>query len=251
MRLSSKVIVAVAPVALLVAGCGSGGSAPTVGGSSKAAAGPSSGPAPTSAATSSSVSPAVTFTKGQKVDPNVLMQAMRSAVIKAGGTYRSTSVASSLSATGMTRMSGKKTDSVVSQDLGGQKTKIIVLDGVGYISGTGMGSTPYIKLTKDSTGPFAQGLKPLLSIAAGGALPNAAGWTVASASAAATVLTFTQNGVAVTQTLNAQNLPVSTVSRSGSETSTQKYFDFGKPVTITAPPASQVTDISLVKMPSN
>lgn len=253
MRPSTKIVVALVPVALLV-GCSSGGDAPSVGRSSTATSSASSS-APASSTASSSpqsspAAPAVAFSKGQTVAADTLFKAIRVAVIKVGGTYKTTVTSATISAEGYSKVTEKQTDTVLDQNVGGQKSKIIVIDGVGYISGTGMGPTPYLKITKDSTGPLAQGLKPALSVATGGGLPDAAQWTVTSAEPDRTVLTQKESGVTVTQTMDGRNLPVSTVSKSGPQTLTYKYSDYGKPVTIAAPPASQVTDISDVKMPS-
>ena len=184
------------------------------------------------------------------MDANKLLKAVQVAVIKVGGTYKTTVTSPTIAGEGYSKVTEKQTDTVLDQEVGGQKSTIVVVDGIGYISGTGMGPTRYLKITKDSTGPLAQGLKPVLSVATGEGLPDAAQWTVTSAEPDQTVLMHSAGGSTVTQTMDGRNLPVSTVSKSGSETLTYKYSDYGKPVTIAAPPASQVTDISDVEMPS-
>lgn len=188
--------------------------------------------------------------KGQRIDANAVQRSIRAAVLKAGGTYRVTMQASSITAFGKVRVSGDTTDAVVTQDLNGQKLRIIVLDGVGYVSGTGMGTTPFVEVTPGSKGAFAQGLKPLLNISLGRPLPDTVQWEVTATSPVGITLTATPAvGVTTVQTLDERNLPVRTVESSGSQTSTRSYSDYGQPVDITAPPSSDVVDVSTVTSP--
>ncbi len=187
---------------------------------------------------------------GQKIDANAVQKAVRAAVVAAGGTYKVHTVAPSIMVSGEVRIKGTTTDGSLTQDLNGQKLKIIVIDGVGYLSGTGIGTTPFVKVTRDSTGAFAQSVKPLLNIASGAALPGTVQWTVTDTSFIGATLTATPAvGVTTVQTLDDRNLPVRIIEMSGSQTSTRIYSDYGKAVDIQAPPSSEVADISSVTSP--
>ncbi|MEO8851979.1 MAG: hypothetical protein ABI360_09645 [Allobranchiibius sp.] len=187
---------------------------------------------------------------GQKIAANAVQKAVRAAIVAAGGTYEVHTVAPSIIVSGEVRIKGTTTDGSLTQDLNGQKLKIIVIDGVGYLSGTGMGATPFLKVTRDSTGAFAQSVKPLLNIASGAALPGTVHWTVTDTSFIGATLTATPAvGVTMVQTLDHRNLPVRIIEMSGSQTLTRTYSDYGRAVEIQAPPSSEVADISSVASP--
>ncbi|MBO1767805.1 hypothetical protein [Allobranchiibius sp. GilTou38] len=254
-RPSTAAAVAVlAAGSIFVVGCSSSGGSPGVtssSGSSSATSGgssTSSSASSTSSSTPSSSAAASSYTTGQKIGAGTLQNRIKAAIVKAGGTYSSTTTSSVLTSTSQSKITGARTDATVHEVIRGKKVTVIIVDGVAYISGTGLGTKPYLKVTKNSTGTLAESFKPLLNLAGGGSLSNAEQWTVASSSASGTTLTASPAaGTNVTDTLDAKGLPVSTVTKAATGTSTIKYYDFGKPVTITVPPASQVADISGVQ----
>ena len=253
---------ALAASTVLIAGCSSSGGAPAVGSgsssssssaassstsSSSAGSSTSSSSAGSSTSSSSSASSA-SYTKGQKIGAGTLQSQIKAQIVTAGGTYSSTTTSTMLSSTSQAKITGSRTDATVHEDIHGKKITVIIINSVAYISGTGLGSKPYLKVTQNSTGAFAESFKPLLNEAGGATLTDTVQWTVASTSASGTTLTASPaEGTTVTETLDGKGLPVSTVSKATAGTSTIKYFDFGKPVTVTAPPASQVADVSTVK----
>lgn len=242
--------------AILVAGCGS--SSTTAGVSSTGPGSSTSSGSPTSTGTStasaapssSSSSPAAAagaarFTKGQKLGSNQLEQRIKAAITKAGGTYASTTKSSKVTSTGHVRLVGNRTEGTFEERVGGKKISVIVLGGNAYVKGFGIGSKPWIKVTPTSTGPLAQGLKPLLTITQGAPLSDSVQWTVTATSASgSTVTSSPANGTTVTDRFDSKGLPISTVVRSAAGTKTDTYSDYGKPVTVTAPPASQVADVA-------
>ncbi|MBO1756445.1 hypothetical protein [Allobranchiibius sp. CTAmp26] len=241
---------------VLTAGCSSSGGAPGVASSSSASStdsgsSSSSSTSPSSTSSSSSTSSAAagaSYTKGQKIGAGTLQNQIKAAIVKAGGTYSTTTTSSVLTSTSQAKITGDRTDATVHETIRGKKVTVIVVNGAAYISGTGLGAKPYLKVTQNSTGSLAESFKPLLNIAGGGTLTNTVQWTVVSTSAGGTTLTASPaEGTDVTDTLDGKGLPLSTVTKATAGTSTIKYFDFGKPVTVTAPPASQVADVSGVK----
>ncbi|UIJ36113.1 hypothetical protein [Allobranchiibius sp. GilTou73] len=240
---------------IFVVGCSSSGGSPGVtssSGSTSATSGgsstSSSNSSTSSSAPSSSAAASSSYTTGQKIGAGTLQNRIKAAIVKAGGTYSSTTTSSVLTSTSQSKITGARTDATVHEVIRGKKVTVIIVDGVAYISGTGLGAKPYLKVTRNSTGTLAESFKPLLNLAGGGSLSNAEQWTVASSSASGTTLTASPAaGTNVTDTLDAKGLPVSTVTKAATGTSTIKYYDFGKPVTITVPPASQVADISGVQ----
>lgn len=195
-------------------------------------------------------SPQVTsgpFSKGQRIGPDALVRITRAAVEKAGATIRSTTTTPEGTFSSQIRYVYDRTEASSKGRLAGKNISIVVIAGVTYIGGLGMGPKPYLEVTPQSSGAFAQGLKPLLNIAGGGALPKSAIWTVASVSRNRMVFEVAPNpGTSVTTTLDGKYLPVSTVTVVSGKTMTVKYTDVGAPVDISAPPASQVADISTV-----
>ena len=257
-RGTAAAVAVLATGCVFIAGCSSsGGASGVASGSSTASAGSDSGSSSSSSSSSStsssstpssSAAAATAYTKGQKIGAGTLQNQIKAQIVKAGGTYSSTTTSSVLSSTSQAKVTGARTDASVHETIRGKKVTVIVVNGVAYISGTGLGAKPYLKVTQSSTGAFAESFKPLLNVASGGTLTDTVQWTVAATSATGTTLTASPaEGTTVTETLDGKGLPVSTVSKAASGTSTIKYFDFGKPVTITAPPASEVVDVSSVK----
>lgn len=252
-------LAAVAAGTVLIAGCSSSGGAPAVSGSGTSSSTPSSSGSSTSSSSTTSSTPSTSsspsssaagtsYTTGQKIGSGTLQNRIKAAIVKAGGTYSSTTTSSVLTSTSQARITGGRTDATVHETIRGKKVDVIIVNGVAYISGTGLGAKPYLKVTQNSTGSLAESFKPLLNIAGGGTLTNTVLWSVVSTSASGTTLTASPaEGTNVTDVLDGKGLPISTVTRSATGTSTIKYYDFGKPVTITAPPASQVADVSGVK----
>lgn len=234
-------VFALAATTVLLAGCNTG---------SRSSAG-SSASTRVSPSRPSSSTPAlrVSYTKGQKVDVNTLLMRIKVAITTVGGTYTTKTVSSTGTGRAHIKYDGSRIEGVMTQRINGRQLKIIAMDGVAYISGTGLGSKPYLKVSKNSTGPLAASFKPFLHVAQGGGLTDTAQWTVVSSSPSGVVLTSSlSESLRVTESLNGKGLPVSTVTTGATGTQTVTYSDFGKPVTVTAPPASQVQDINGVKV---
>lgn len=184
------------------------------------------------------------FTKGQKLGSHQLEQGIKAAIFKAGGTYAATTTSSTVSSTGHVRLIGDRTEGIFEEAVGGKEVTVIVLGGNAYVKGLGLGSKPWLKVTPSSTGAFAQALKPLLTITQGAPLSDSVRWTVTQTSPSGTTVSASPaSGTTVTDQLDGKGLPISTVVSSAAGTKTDKYFDYGKPVRVSAPPASQVSDI--------
>ena len=262
MHVSSRMTLAaaLATSAALLAGCGSSGGS---GGSSSAGgASPSSSSAPSSSSSSSSATssarssaPAAassSYKKGSTVSQAQLQADVTKAVQKAGGTYRTTLTSSSVSSVADHKQKGQVTDIRADETLAGRKVKLIIVGGVAYVGGSipgaGAGGKPWTRITQNSTSPFAKGLRPALLAASGQGTPPTVQWTVVSSSASGTVLTSVPvAGAKSTLTLDARGLPKTAAVQTPSGKQNEVYSNYGKPVTITAPPASQVQPDSAVK----
>ncbi|XAS77483.1 hypothetical protein V3G39_05445 [Dermatophilaceae bacterium Sec6.4] len=247
---------AVVTGALLIAGCGSnsGTAAPAVsnppsvtkGASSPSGASTSAPSSSTStgSSTSSVAGTAKTFTKGQKVESQKLQRVVKAAVAASGGSYAVRLTAAGLAAVGHIKLVHGATQGSVQETAGETKISIIIIGGVAYLKGLGVGSKPWVKITDKSTGTLAEAFKPLLQIADGAAVSDSVQWTVTSATASGTTLTSSPaTGITVTDQLDAKNRPVLTVVTSPAGTRRETYSDYGTPVNVQAPPASQVAAI--------
>lgn len=203
----APLVVAITAAAALIAGCGSDATAPAATTIPAATDSSSSSVGSTALGSSGSTSSknvapaAASFNKGQRVDPNALVKITKAAVIKAGGTYSGSVSTAGGTITSQVKYVGDRVETSSKGMVSGKKISVILINGVTYLGGLGIGPKPYLKVTPRSTGELARVLKPLTNIANGGSLPTSATWTVVSSSADSTALKAT-HGTGVTVVTN-------------------------------------------------
>lgn len=226
----------------------------------------------TPSGTSAAAATGAAFTQGQRVTGAQLIAATRGAMEKAGTAHVGISSPAGMTAEGAMRLTGATPAMELSVNSMSIKMSVIAVDGAMYLKMPMLGEK-YLKVDPKGTDPLSRRMAPSLqqmnsSMRAplssyGQSLP----WVVSQTSAAGTTLTahatgddlrsaMAQSGsvpsgvptrsitgeMVITLTLDGHNLPERTVvMMNGKQVLTQTYSQWGEPVTITAPPTSQVT----------
>lgn len=224
-------------------------------------AGPTASTSATSSTTSSSSASAAGLAVGTTVDGSDLGTRMLAAMVKAGSGTMAMTVGAGGTATGSFTMTKGTMRQRMVMAIEGVNLEIVSIDGVLYIKGLPGSTKPWVKIDPKAKDPSSQLFSGML-----GEMGNPRQFADAMVGAKATVVsssaTETTYEVAVDPAkilgearqgavasmapvttryvLDAQDRPVSmTVEVEGQEVG-GTFGDWGKPVAITAPPASQV-----------
>ncbi len=233
------------------------------------ACGSSDSSSPTAAKTSSTVSsssPAATAKTGDTVDGAALATRMTDAMVKAGSGTVTMDLGGQGSAKGSFTMKNGKMEQSMEMGIQGQTLQIVSAGGLLYMKGLPGSSKPWVKIDPKGTDPMSKmfagltgdmgdprqlagalkGSKAVLVSSSGGESvydvtidPSALmGGSTATASPSA-------QPVKARYTLDAQDRPTKMTVDSQGQTINIVFADWGKPVTITVPPADQVGTLKL------
>lgn len=254
-------------VALTLSSCGKtvSVSAPT---STSPAASTAAAVAGSTSPTSSTPS-ATTFTVGQSVSATTLNDLSDAAIKDAGSVHMKMSMMQEMSVDADMKFVGDEPQMTMKLSGMGESFTMIYVDGKLYMKMPMLGSK-YVKIDPDGTDALSKemgsSIKQLSSMNGVGELGDSINWKVTAAGATGTtfVAEVTEEDLRkvagsagatdlptgdlpfgdmkVTMTYDAQDRPTkSIVTMGGQDIVTMTMSDWGKPVTVTAPPSSEVT----------
>lgn len=217
----------------------------------------------------SSMPSATTFTVGQSVSATTLNDLSDAAIKDAGSVHMKMSMMDEMSADADMKFVGDEPQMTMKMSGMGESFTMIYVDGKLYMKMPMLGSK-YIKIDPDGTDALSKemgsSIKQLSSMNGVGELGDSINWKVSAAgptgttfaaevteedlrkAAGASGATDLPTGdmpfgkMSVTMSYDAQNRPVkSVVTMGGQQMVTMTMSDWGKPLTVSAPPSSEVT----------
>lgn len=225
--------------------------------------------AATTSSASSSAATSQKFTVGQTVSAKTLNELSDTAIKDAGSVHLKMAMMDAMTADADMKFVGDQPEMTMKMSGMGQDLSMIYAGGQLYLKTPQLGSK-YIKIDPDGTDALSKemgsSIKQLQSLNGVGDMGDSIDWSVTATGPQGTTLTANVTAkdlrkvaesegatglptgdlpfgdMKVTMTYDAQDRPVkSVVTMDGRDMVTMTMSDWGKPVTVTAPPTSQVT----------